>query len=90
MSESKIGDLSRYFPPRSTDDQPRQGNGNSRTSDRLSEKARQGNGLEAYRRWLTRVQTPGGRRAPLDASLYTWKGYRQWSDKIRRDWKGDE
>lgn len=50
----------------------------------------QGNGWEAYRRWLTRVQVPGGRRAPLDPSIYTWKGYRNWSDRVRRDWKPDE
>ncbi len=76
------------------------GNGNgvngSRTTrpgasgDRLAAEARQGNGFEAYRRWLTRVQAPGGRRVPLDASLYTWKGYRSWSDQVRRDWKNDD
>jgi hypothetical protein len=43
-------------------------------------------GWEAYRRWLTRVQAPEKRRAPLDPGLYTWKGYRNWSDKVRRDW----
>lgn len=47
-------------------------------------------GWEAYRRWLTRVQTPEKRRAPLDPGLYTWKGYRNWSDKVRRDWTPDE
>jgi hypothetical protein len=43
-------------------------------------------GWEAYRRWLTRVQAPTQSRAPLDAGLYTWKGYRNWSDKVRREW----
>lgn len=47
-------------------------------------------GWEAYRRWLTRVQAPEKRRAPLDPGLYTWKGYRNWSDKVRRDWAPDE
>ena len=47
-------------------------------------------GWEAYRRWLTRVQAPGQRRAPLDPGLYTWKGYRNWSDKVRRDWSPDD
>lgn len=47
-------------------------------------------GWEAYRRWLTRVQAPEKRRAPLDPGLYTWKGYRNWSDKVRRDWSPDE
>lgn len=48
------------------------------------------NSWDTYRRWLTRVQAPGGRRAPLDPSLYTWKGYRSWSEKVRRDWKAEE
>jgi len=47
-------------------------------------------GLEAYRRWLTRVRTPQTRRAPLDPSLYTWKGYRNWSEKVRREWKPED
>lgn len=47
-------------------------------------------GWEAYRRWLTRVQAPTQSRAPLDAGLYTWKGYRNWSDKVRREWSPDE
>lgn len=47
-------------------------------------------GWEAYRRWLTRVQAPERRRVPLDPGLYTWKGYRNWSDKVRRDWQPEE
>jgi len=47
-------------------------------------------GWDAYRRWLTRVQTPASGRAKLDASLYTWKGYRNWSDQVRRDWNNEE
>ena len=45
---------------------------------------------DTYRRWLTRVQAPGKGRIPLDPGLYTWKGYRNWSDKVRRDWKPEE
>jgi len=47
-------------------------------------------GWAAYRRWLTRVKAPTQHRAPLDPGLYTWKGYRNWSDKVRRDWGPDE
>ena len=47
-------------------------------------------GWEAYRRWLTRVQAPEKKRVPLDPGLYTWKGYRNWSDKVRRDWTPDD
>jgi hypothetical protein len=48
-------------------------------------------GWDSYRRWLNRVQTPDAkRRANMDPALYTWKGYRNWSEKVRRDWKQDE
>ena len=47
-------------------------------------------GWEAYRRWLTRVQAPEKKRMPLDPGLYTWKGYRSWSEKVRRDWQSEE
>jgi hypothetical protein len=62
----------------------------SRLAGSLTSAKPQGNGWEAYRRWLTRVQVPGSNRTPLDPSLYTWKGYRSWSDRVRRDWKADE
>jgi hypothetical protein len=47
-------------------------------------------GWDSYRRWLNRVQSPDKRRSPVDPALYTWKGYRNWSEKVRRDWKQDE
>ena len=75
------------------------GNGQQSYEDSLRERREKGlvaadgkdvSGWEAYRRWLTRVQAPEKRRAPLDPGLYTWKGYRNWSDKVRRDWSPDE
>ena len=47
-------------------------------------------GWDAYRRWLNRVQSPDKRRNPVDPASYTWKGYRNWSEKVRRDWKHEE
>lgn len=48
------------------------------------------NGWDAYRRWLSRVQLPDKRRTSMDPSLYTWKGYRNWAEKVRRDWTPEE
>jgi hypothetical protein len=63
-------------------------NGNAR---RLAAPAAQEmGGWDSYRRWLSRVQAPDKRRTTMDPALYTWKGYRNWSDKVRRDWKQDE
>ncbi|UCG71991.1 MAG: hypothetical protein JSV45_12125 [Chromatiales bacterium] len=54
------------------------------------QKRKSNNSWDTYHRWLTRVQAPGGGRIPLDPGLYTWKGYRNWSDKVRRDWKPED
>jgi hypothetical protein len=45
---------------------------------------------DSYHRWMNRVQSNDRRRAPVDPALYTWKGYRNWSDKVRRDWKQED
>jgi len=45
-------------------------------------------GWDAYRKWLSRVSTkPTAERAPLDHSIYSWRGYHNWADKIRQGWK---
>jgi hypothetical protein len=63
---------------------------NGRVRNPVAGEGRDISGLDSYRRWLNRVQSPDKRRSPMDPALYTWKGYRSWSDKIRRDWKHDE
>jgi hypothetical protein len=30
-----------------------------------------------------------GRRVGIDPSLYTWKGYRNWSEQVKRNWEPD-
>lgn len=63
---------------------------NGRTRGGVGPESREVGGWDAYRRWLSRVQSDDKRRSPVDSSLYTWKGYRSWTEKIRRDWKPDE
>jgi hypothetical protein len=48
-------------------------------------------GWDAYRKWLTRVGTkaPAGERTPLDHSVYSWRGYHTWADKVRQSWKSE-
>ena len=42
---------------------------------------------DAYRKWLSAVATTApSERAPLDRSIYSWRGYHTWADKIRRSW----
>ena len=45
---------------------------------------------DAYRTWLTKVQAPEQRRSLPDPALFSFKGYRSWAEKIRRDWDHDE
>ena len=51
--------------------------------------ANDADGWQQYRRWISKAPAPGGRRAGIDPSLYTWKGYRDWSDKVKRNWTKD-
>jgi hypothetical protein len=63
---------------------------NGRVRNLVTPEGRDMGGWDSYRRWLNRVQSPEKRRSPVDAALYTWKGYRSWSEKVRRDWKQDD
>lgn len=67
-----------------------------RTSTRASGEGSGGDsteqqGWEAYRKWLTHVsRKPSVRRSPIDHSIYSWKGYQSWADKVRQTWKPEE
>ncbi len=41
---------------------------------------------QQYRRWISKAPAPRGRRTGVDPSLYTWKGYRNWSEQVKRNW----
>ena len=45
---------------------------------------------DAYRTWLTKVQAPEQRRSLPDPALFSFKGYRSWAEKVRRDWEYEE
>lgn len=48
--------------------------------------ANDADGWQQYRRWISKAPAPKDRRAGLDPSLYTWKGYRSWTEQVRRNW----
>ena len=48
--------------------------------------ANDADGWQQYRRWISKAPAPRGRRSGIDPSLYSWKGYRDWSDQVRRNW----
>ena len=43
-------------------------------------------GWQQYRRWISKAPEPRTRRASVDSSLYTWKGYRNWIEQVKRNW----
>ena len=43
-------------------------------------------GWQQYRRWISKAPAPNRRRSNVDSSLYTWKGYRNWTEQVKRDW----
>jgi hypothetical protein len=45
-----------------------------------------GEGWDSYKRWLAQMSSPGPRRQGFDDSVYTWNGYRDWMNKVKRDW----
>lgn len=48
----------------------------------------QGNkdGWQQYRKWISKAPAPKGRRSGIDPTLYTWKGYRSWTEQVKRNW----
>ena len=89
---------SQPFAPGQSEKREEQKNGAQRSSQPLvdrrpnlvSDDGRDVSGWDAYRRWLSRVQLPDKRRIAMDPALYTWKGYRNWAEKVRRDWTPEE
>lgn len=51
--------------------------------------ANDADGWQQYRRWISKAPAPRVRRASIDPSLYSWKGYRDWTDQVRRNWSKD-
>ena len=52
--------------------------------------ANDADGWQQYRRWISKAPAPRGRRAGIDPSLYSWKGYRDWSDQVKRNWSKEQ
>jgi len=52
--------------------------------------ANDADGWQQYRRWISKAPTPRKRRSGIDPSLYSWKGYRDWSDQVKRNWSKEK
>lgn len=69
----------------STDAEPPAGNATARVST-AEPAANDADGWEQYRQWVSKAPTPRGKRTGIDPALFTWKGYRSWTEQVRRNW----
>jgi len=51
--------------------------------------ANDADGWKQYRHWISKAPATRSRRAGIDPALYSWKGYRDWSDQVKRSWSKD-
>lgn len=56
------------------------------TVDKKQPAANDADGWQQYRRWISKAPAPKAKRSGIDPSLYSWKGYRDWSDQVKRSW----
>jgi hypothetical protein len=54
--------------------------------DMVEPAANDADGWKQYRRWISKAPATRSRRAGIDPALYSWKGYRDWSDQVKRNW----
>lgn len=52
--------------------------------------ANDADGWQQYRHWISKAPAPRGRRVGIDPALYTWKGYRNWTEQVKRNWVNDD
>ncbi len=60
-----------------------------READQKSNDSSDPDGWQQYRRWISKAPVPRQRRGGIDPSLYTWKGYRNWTEQVKRNWSED-
>ena len=61
-------------------------NSSAAESDSRNVEQSDADGWQQYRRWISKAPAPRGRRAGVDPSLYTWKGYRNLTEQVKRNW----
>ncbi|NNC77779.1 MAG: hypothetical protein HKN77_07430 [Woeseiaceae bacterium] len=51
--------------------------------------ANDADGWQQYRHWISKAPAPRSRRSGIDPALYSWKGYRSWTENVKRNWTRD-
>ena len=61
----------------------------SREADKPTNGSSDPDGWQQYRKWISKAPVPKQRRGGIDPSLYTWKGYRNWTEQVKRNWSDE-
>lgn len=85
MSEAK----SHQFRPPLYNGEQSEGGDARNSADEVARNEQKG--WDAYRKWLASVSGKApSERAPVDNSIYSWKGYHNWADRVRQSWKSED
>jgi hypothetical protein len=86
MSETKTY---RFRPPLYHEDAQQSHSRAERPSS--DSRGREQQGWDAYRKWLSSMSSvPRNRRARVDHSVYSWKGYQSWATRVRQSWESED
>jgi hypothetical protein len=83
MQDSKGSSSTSDYQGGSATDEARQAD---RESGLHSGDSPDADGWKQYRKWISSAPATKTRRSSLDPSLYTWKGYRNWTEQVKRNW----
>lgn len=87
MSETKPY----QFRPPLYHQEPSANGSQAKPSVNSHERGREQKGWDAYRKWLSNVSDQGeSARTPIDRSVYSWKGYHNWADRVKQAWEPEE
>lgn len=80
-----------FKPPLYHQGSSRQNGGNGNGKGASGDSGNEQKGWDAYRKWLSSVSGKArSERAPVDHSIYSWKGYHNWADRVRQSWKPED
>lgn len=88
MSDAKINGFSSRLATK-YEQQLSRSNSNAAVAEKPAANGSQVGSWDAYRNWLTKVQAPEQKRSLPDPALFSFKGYRSWAEKVRRDWDAE-
>ncbi len=90
MSDAKLNGFSSRLATKYEQQLSRNTGGTAVAEESSQASSSQVGSWDAYKNWLTKVQAPDQKRSLPDPALFSFKGYRSWAEKVRRDWDSEE